>query len=97
MEITKQTDNSKCALTLAGDMTIYTATENKVHFEPYFDIEQSISLDMLAVNEFDSTGFQMLLLLERQATENKKAFSVNQASPAVKEVLTLYNKQDWLN
>jgi len=97
MEITKQTDNSKCALTLVGDMTIYTAMENKVHFDPYFDIEQTISLDMLAVNEFDSTGFQMLLLLERQAKANDNTFSVKPASPAVQEVLTLYNKQDWLN
>ncbi len=97
MEITKQTDNSQCALTLAGDMTIYTAMENKVHFEPYFDSEQNISLDMSAVNEFDSTGFQMLLLLERQAKANNNTFSVKPTSPAVQEVLTLYNKRDWTN
>ncbi len=97
MEITKQADDSKCSLTLEGDMTIYTATENKVHFEPYFDVEQNISLDMSAVNEFDSTGFQMLLLLERQTVENDSAFNVKPASPAVQEVLTLYNKKDWLN
>jgi anti-anti-sigma factor len=97
MEITKQTDDTKCALTLNGEMTIYTAMENKVHFEPYFNIEQNIALDMAAVNEFDSTGFQMLLLLERQAAANENVFSIKQASPAVKEVLSLYNKQDWLS
>ncbi len=97
MEITKHADKSRCALKLNGDMTIYTAMENKVHFEPYFDIEQNISLDMSAVNEFDSTGFQMLLLLERQTTENENEFSIEPASPAVQEVLTLYKKQHWLN
>lgn len=97
MEITKQADDSKCALKLDGDMTIYTAMENKAHFEPYFEIDQNISLDMSAVNEFDSTGFQMLLLLERQTMKNDSAFYVKPASPAVQEVLTLYNKKDWLN
>lgn len=96
MEITKQTDDSKCALTLTGDMTIYTAMENKVHFEPYFESGQDMSLDMSAVNEFDSTGFQMLLLLERQTLEKDNVFNVKPVSPAVQEVLTLYNKQDWL-
>ncbi len=96
MEITKQVNDSNCVLKLEGDMTIYTATENKVHFEPYFDVEQNILLDMSAVNEFDSTGFQMLLLLERQTLENDNAFNVKLASPSVQEVLTLYNKKDWL-
>lgn len=97
MEITKQADDSKCALKLEGNMTIYTAMENKKHFEPYFDVEQNISLDMSAINEFDSTGFQMLLLLERQTKVNDNEFSVEPASPAVQEVLMLYKKQHWLN
>ncbi len=97
MEITKQADDTKCALTLDGEMTIYTASENKIHFDHYFNNVLDIALDMSAVSEFDSTGFQMLLLLERQAKENDKTFSIKPASPAVEEVLTLYNKQDWLN
>ena len=96
MEITKQTDDTNCTLTLKGEMSIYTAMENKVDFEPHFGIEQNISLDMAAVNEFDSSGFQMLLLLERQAIENSKTFSILQSSPAVQEVLSLYSKNDWL-
>ena len=96
MKITKQVDGSKCALTLNGDMTIYTAAENKDHFDHYFNNDLDISLDMSAVSEFDSTGFQMLLLLEQQAKENDKNFSVKPASPAVEEVLALYNKQDGL-
>ena len=95
MQITKQVDDTKCALTLNGDMTIYTAMENKVHFEPYFSTEKNITLDMSAVNEFDSSGFQMLLLLERQTLENKNTFSIVQSSPAVNEVLSLYKKEDW--
>jgi len=96
MEITKQIDDSKCTLTLNGDMTIYTAMENKVHFEPYFSVEQSISLDMEAVNEFDSSGFQMLLLLERQVLKSKNTFSIMRGSPAVQDVLSLYSKDNWL-
>lgn len=96
MKITKKSDNSKCVIKLDGDMTIYTATENKEHFEPYFLTEQDISVDMSAVNDFDSTGFQMLLLLERQALLNESTFQVSSASPAVQEVLDLYQKQAWL-
>lgn len=95
MEIIKQKDDSKCNLKLSGDMNIYTAMENKVQFEPYFNVEQSITLDMSAVNEFDSSGFQMLLLLERQALENNQLFKISQCSPAAQEVLSLYNKNDW--
>jgi anti-anti-sigma factor len=95
MEITKQADESQCALTLNGDMTIYTAMENKVDFEPYFNVEENITLDMSAVNEFDSSGFQMLLLLERQALKKEKTFNIVQRSPAVSEVLALYKKEDW--
>ena len=97
MKITKQADDSKCALILNGDMTIYMAEENKEHFDDYFNNDLDISLDMSSVSEFDSTGFQMLLLLERQAKENNKTFNVKPASPAVEEILTLYNKLDWLN
>ncbi len=97
MEITEQKDSTKCALKLEGEMTIYTAMENKVHFTPYFTVEQTISLDMAAVSEFDSSGFQILLLLERQAITNDNAFTIKQPSSSVQEVLTLYNKQDWLN
>ena len=96
MEITEQKNGSECILTLDGDMTIYTAMENKVHFDNYFGSQQDILLDMVTVSEFDSTGFQMLLLLERQTKENNKTFSVKSASPAVEEVLTLYNKRIWL-
>lgn len=96
MEITKQKNDSKCALRLNGDMTIYTATENKVHFDPFLYSEQDITLDMLSVNEFDSSGFQMLLILERQALENDNTFRITKASPAVQEVLTLYYKKDWM-
>ncbi len=96
MEITEQKDSSKCVLKLDGDMTIYTAMENKVHFDSYLYSEQNISLDMLAVNEFDSSGFQMLLLLERQALANDNTFKITKASPAVEEVLSLYHKKDWM-
>lgn len=95
MEIIQQTDRTNCSLTLSGDMTIYTAMENKPHFEPYFTTEKNISLDMSAINEFDSTGFQMLLLLERQALQNDNTFTISQSSPAVQEVLQLYKKDNW--
>jgi anti-anti-sigma factor len=84
-------------LTLDGDMTIYTAMENKPVFEPYCRVEQDICLNLTAVNEFDSSGFQMLLLLEKEALTQNHEFSISQSSPAVQEVLSLYRKEHWLS
>ncbi len=97
MEIIEQHEGDCYTLNIKGDMNIYGAMENKALFDPYFSLEGDMHLHLSEVHEFDSSGFQMLLLLERQARRQNKAFRVVDASAAVEEVISLFGKRDWID
>ncbi len=97
MEITTQNADNQCQLQFSGEMSIYSAMENKAKMAALFEVESDIALDASNVSEMDSSGFQMLLLLERQAAQHQKKFRLSAVSPVVQEVVSLYGKDDWID
>ena len=80
-----------CNLAVEGEMTIYTAAENKAALFEHLDDCEELELDLSAVNEIDSAGLQILLVLKREAAVAGRQLRLVNHSQAVFEVLDRFN------
>ncbi len=72
-------------------MTIYTACEMKDKLIQELAKCQAVELDLSQVVELDTAGFQLLMLLKREAERNKTSFLVKNHSPTVQDFFKLYH------
>jgi anti-sigma B factor antagonist len=72
-------------ITLAGDMTVYVAAELKTALLAEFAAGHT-ALDLSQVQEIDTAGLQLLLLLNR---ELQGALKIRACSPGVRATLEL--------
>lgn len=80
------------ALQLDGEITIYTAMElKKTILDALGECEQALRLDLSAVTELDTAGFQLLVMAKREAERRGKSFRIEAISPATEELIRLYN------
>ncbi len=96
MHITKLEGSSgqRWGLKVDGDMTIYHAQELKDELLAYADASAGLDLDLSGVEELDSVGIQILLLLKKAADGEKKNLLISACSAAVREVLGLYRLEE---
>jgi len=85
---------SKRKLTIAENMTIYNAAAQKQKLLDALGGCSELSLDLSKVGEMDSAGFQLLLLVKREAVKAGKAMQLTAHSGAVTELLDLFNMAD---
>ncbi len=85
---TKSADGT-CAVRLDGEMTIYTAAEQKTALFDELEHCDTLTLDLAAVDEIDSAGIQILLALKRQADQTECELQLLSPSPSVREVMDL--------
>jgi anti-anti-sigma factor len=79
-------------LQLDGEITIYTAMElKKTILDALEECGQALHLDLSAVTELDTAGFQLLVLAKREAERRGKGFHIEAVSPATDELIRLYN------
>lgn len=78
---------SRVALT--EDFTIYSAAQNKENLLGQLDSSQGLELDLSGVEEMDSAGLQVLMLLKREADNRGKPLHLINHSQAVVEVFEL--------
>jgi anti-anti-sigma factor len=79
-------------LQLDGEITIYTAMElKKTILDALEECEQALHLDLSAVTELDTAGFQLLVLAKREAERRGKSLHIEAVSPATDELIRLYN------
>ena len=93
MTIQVRKQDRVCTLAVEGEMTIYTAAENKADLFDQLDDCEELELDLSAVNEMDSAGLQILLVLKREAAVKGKQLHLVNHSHAVFEVLELLRMQ----
>lgn len=86
-----QVNDTTKQLSLNGDLTIYNAVECKTKLLESLQDCKSLELDLSAVGEMDSAGFQLLLLLKRQAEQQQCNLSISKHSQAVQDVIIFYN------
>ena len=78
-------------LTLTEDLTIYNALEHKrVLLEALARVDE-LELDLLPVNEIDTAGMQLLILLKREALRLGKSVNIVAHSQSVRELIDFCN------
>jgi anti-anti-sigma factor len=76
---------------ISADMTIYNAAAQKQQLLDALAASDRIELDLSAVAEIDTAGFQLLVLLKREAARQNKEALIVAHSQAVREVVDFFN------
>lgn len=78
-------------LAIIEDMTIYNAAAHKQTLVEGLNACDELELDLSAVSEIDTAGFQLLVLVKREAARLNKTARIVAHSPAVREVVDFFN------
>ncbi len=74
-------------LAISEDMTIYNSLMHKQLLMDALEKHDVLELDLSAVGEIDSAGFQLLVLIKREATRLGKTASIVAHSQCVQELV----------
>lgn len=78
-------------LVIVDDMTIYNAAAQKQQLVDALAANQELELDLSGVGEIDTAGFQLLILVKREAGRLGKNARIVAHSQAVREVVDFFN------
>jgi len=78
-------------LSLIDDLTIYHALEQKTMLLDALGDADELELDLTQVDEIDSAGLQLLILLKKEAQRRGKSVHIVAHSPAVRSVIDFCN------
>jgi len=90
--VRKKTDNDMLHLTLTGEMTVYSVVKLKEIIINELKSCSGITVDLAGVGEADTSGFQLLLFLKREADLTGRIFRITEASPRLKSIFALYKE-----
>jgi anti-sigma B factor antagonist len=79
------------ALEIKGEMTIYTAAEQKGQLLAYINSAAELEINLSQVSELDTAGTQLLILAKQDAASKQKKLRFTMHSNAVLDVLELTN------
>lgn len=93
MSIDFEEKNGVRCLSIRGDMTVYTAAEQKNQLFQRLQIDPPcrVDIDLSEVSEIDCAGLQILLLLKAESSKRHIELHFIHHSKAVVEVLELLN------
>ena len=91
MEIQTHFDKGTCVMNLAGEMNIYCANQIKPALVNAMDKCAELEINLARVTEMDTAGIQLLMLAKREMAGQGKSLRLTQHSPAVLEVMELYD------
>lgn len=90
MPLKTTANNGNLLLALDGELSIFQAAERKPELLHVLSlVQQTLSLDLSAVDEIDTAGVQLLLLLQREIQRSGREIEVVAYSPAVLAVFDL--------
>jgi anti-sigma B factor antagonist len=78
-------------LNIIGEMTIYTAAEQKNQLLAFIESGHTLEINLSAVSELDTAGVQILLLARQEADRAQKKLRFVMHSDATIDVLELAN------
>ncbi len=78
-------------LDIKGEMTIYTAAEQKDQLLAYINSGSELEINLSEVSELDTAGTQLLIMAKQEAARKQKKLKITMHSNAVMEVLELAN------
>jgi anti-sigma B factor antagonist len=79
----------KHGLSLVGELNIYSAATVRAELLQTLESRQQLEVDLEGVEDFDTAGVQILLVLKTEAARQNKAINFVKHSVAVWEVLEL--------
>ena len=91
MMIHVETEEGRRRLRIGGELNVYSAPELKRQLLDHLDAAPELEINLSQVGEMDTAGFQVLYLAKREAMKNGKTLRMTSHSPAVLEVMDLYN------
>ena len=91
----KKAKNGKCNVSLDGELDIYAAASFHEAFMPCLNDCKSIVIDLSEVSEMDTSCFQVLIQAKRECEETGKEMQMVSHSPAVLEILDLYDMENF--
>ncbi|TKK30441.1 sulfate transporter [Pseudomonas sp. CFBP13528] len=80
---------------MEGPLTIYTASEQKDVLLSLFPLAHEVELDLSNVDELDSAGLQLLILIKRESFKDGSQLVLSNPSAAVIEALRLSGLDDY--
>lgn len=78
-------------LKTASEMTIYHADRVKRQLLAALEGHPAVEIDLSGIEEIDSAGVQLLILVKRQALATGRSVRFVRHSPAVLEIFGLFN------
>lgn len=78
-------------LDITGEMTIYTAAEQKDQLLAYINSATELEINLSQVTELDSAGTQLLIMAKQEAARKQKKLRFTMHSNAVLDVIELAN------
>lgn len=76
-------------LEINGEMTIYTASEQKQQLLAFIQTDKALEINLSQVSEIDTAGTQLLILAKQEASRQHKQLRYAMHSNAVLNVLEL--------
>lgn len=74
-----------------GEMTIYTAADNKANLAAALNGNKALEIDLSGVSEMDTAGLQLLILAKQEALQRGVDLHIRGHATAVVDVLDLCN------
>lgn len=97
MQIHTEKAGDASRVSLAGEMTIYSASDLKSKLLGALVDCAELEISMAEVTEMDTAGVQLLLLAKQEAARSGKVIHLTTPSPAVREVLECYRMTPYLD
>jgi len=86
-----------CKLAIDIDMTIYAIDELKKGFSEEIDSYDRFELNLGKVEDIDSSGIQLLLVLRKELVRKKKKLKLTVLSGVVTKLIEKYGISDRIN
>ena len=91
MTIIVNAETQPAQIRIEDELTIYTAADSKQQLMDVLAAHPAFVVELSAVSEIDTSGVQLLLMVQREAQRLGKTLTLSGASPAVQEVIGLLN------
>jgi len=90
-DFTSHDQAGRHSLSIAGDLNIYAAATAKQDLLQALEAVDQLEVDLSGIEDFNSSGVQLLLLLKREAARQRKQLEFVGHSSVVREVIDLLN------
>ncbi len=93
--ITAEKDGDLCRMKLSGELCIYSAAEMKDQLLEELGSCRQMEINLSEIEEIDTSGIQLLVLLKREAKASDKVLTLVSHSAATLEVLELLRMESY--